>query len=88
MFPDASFEAGGIHLESEDVLVLFTDGIPEGRSKAQREYTEERLKGLAKDYRNLSAKKLSTQILDDVRSFAEGIEQADDITLVIIKKSV
>jgi serine phosphatase RsbU (regulator of sigma subunit) len=88
MFPNAAFEPGGIQLESEDVLVLYTDGIPEARSETQREYTEERMKGLVKAHRDLPAKQLSTRILDDVRDFAEGTEQADDITLVIIKKRV
>jgi sigma-B regulation protein RsbU (phosphoserine phosphatase) len=88
MFPGSSFEMGGIHLDSEEIVVLFTDGIPEGRDKAQREYSEARLTELIKNHRNLSAKQLSTKILDDVRAFADGTEQADDITLVIIKKGV
>ena len=47
MFPDVSFELGRIHLKSEDIAVLFTDGIPESRNTAQEEYTEERLRNLA-----------------------------------------
>jgi len=86
MFPGASFESGNIHLKSEDVAVLYTDGIPEGRNTAQEEYTDERLKNLVIDKRNLTASQLSAKIFEDVEAFTSGTDQADDITLVIIKR--
>jgi len=86
MFPDVSFESGNIHLKSEDVAVLYTDGIPEGRNTAQEEYTDERLKNLVIDKRNLTASQLNAKIFEDVEAFTSGTDQADDITLVIIKR--
>jgi serine phosphatase RsbU (regulator of sigma subunit) len=86
MFPDARFESGSIRLESEEMAILFTDGIPEGRNKAQEEYTEERLRNLILSHQNLSVQLLEKTVLDDVASFSEGTEQADDITLVLIKR--
>ncbi len=86
MFPDVSFEPGRIQIESGDVAVLFTDGIPEGRNRAQEEYSEERLKNLVINHRDLSTGQLSAKIFEDVEAFSAGTEQADDITLVIIKK--
>jgi serine phosphatase RsbU (regulator of sigma subunit) len=87
MFPGASFESGNIYLKNEDVAVLFTDGIPEGRNAAQEEYTDERLRNFVIDQRNLTASQLSAKIFEDVEAFTAGAEQADDITLVIIKRS-
>jgi sigma-B regulation protein RsbU (phosphoserine phosphatase) len=66
---------------------LFTDGIPEGRNAAQEEYTDERLRNFVIDQRNLTASQLSAKIFEDVEAFTAGAEQADDITLVIIKRS-
>ena len=86
MFPDANFETGRIQIESGDVAVLFTDGIPEGRNMAQEEYSDERLRNLVIDHRDLLAIQLSTKIFEDVETFMAGAEQADDITLVIIKR--
>jgi serine phosphatase RsbU (regulator of sigma subunit) len=86
MFPDARFESGSIRLESEEMAILFTDGIPEGRNTAQEEYTEERLRNLILSHQNLSVHLLEKTVLDDVASFSEGTEQADDITLVLIKR--
>jgi serine phosphatase RsbU (regulator of sigma subunit) len=87
MFPGASFESGSIHLKSEDIAVLFTDGIPEGRNTAQEEYSGERLRNLVIEKRDLTACQLSAKIFEDVETFTAGTEQADDITLVIIKRS-
>jgi sigma-B regulation protein RsbU (phosphoserine phosphatase) len=86
MFPDVSFESGRIHLKSEDIAVLFTDGIPEGRNTAHEEYTEERLRNLVIGHRDLSACQLSAKIFEDVGAFSAGTEQGDDITLVIMKR--
>jgi serine phosphatase RsbU (regulator of sigma subunit) len=88
MFPQASFEPGKIHLKNEEVAVLFTDGITEGRNKAKEEYTEERLRNLVISHLNLSVSQLSEKILEDVGAFATGAEQADDITLVVIKRRI
>lgn len=87
MFPDATFESGQIQLTSADMVVLFTDGIPEGRNAAQEEYTDERLRNLVIDQRDLTASQLRKKIFEDVEAFTAGADQADDITLVIIKRS-
>jgi serine phosphatase RsbU (regulator of sigma subunit) len=86
MFPGTKFEPGNILLKSEDVAVLFTDGIPEGRNTAQEEYTDERLKRLISENRKLQAEKLRANIFEDVEKFTAGAEQFDDVTLVIIKR--
>ncbi len=88
MFPNVSFESGKVLLKNEEFAVLFTDGIPEGRNMAQEEYTEERLRNLVIENLNLSVDQLSEKILEDVEAFAAGTEQADDITLVIIKRHI
>jgi sigma-B regulation protein RsbU (phosphoserine phosphatase) len=86
MFPGANYETGTIQLNSEEVAVLFTDGIPEGRNTSQEEYTDERFRDLIIGQRELLASELSTKIFKDIETFTAGAEQADDITLVIIKR--
>ncbi len=88
MFPHARFEPESINLKSDEIAVLFTDGIPEGRNKEQDEYTEERLRKLVQSHGNLSVSQLSEKILEDVGTFAAGTEQTDDITLVLIKRRI
>jgi serine phosphatase RsbU (regulator of sigma subunit) len=87
MFPQATYEAGAVKLGPGAVVVLFTDGIPEGRNARSEDFTEERLKSLVLNHRGLSAAQLSRRIIGDVQDFATGTEPCDDITLVIIKRA-
>ena len=86
MFPGSNYETGNVQIKSGEMVVLFTDGIPETRNTAQKDYTDERFRTFVIDQRNLTATELSTKILEDMKRFSEGAEQADDITLVIIKR--
>ena len=87
MFPQATYEAGAVKLGLGDLVVLFTDGIPEGRNAQSEDFTEERLQSLVLNHRGLSAAQLSQRIIEDVQGFATGTEPCDDITLVIIKRN-
>jgi sigma-B regulation protein RsbU (phosphoserine phosphatase) len=87
MFPQATYEAGAVKLGLGDLVVLFTDGIPEGRNAQSEDFTEERLQSLVLNHRRLSAAQLSQRIIEDVQGFATGTEPCDDITLVIIKRN-
>ena len=87
MFPQATYEAGAVKLGLGDLVVLFTDGIPEGRNAQSEDFTEERLQSLVLNHRGLSAAQLSQRIIGDVQGFATGTEPCDDITLVIIKRN-
>ena len=87
MFPQATYETGAVKLGPGDLVVLFTDGIPEGRNAQSEDFTEERLKSLVLNHRGLSAAQLSQIIIGDVQGFATGTEPCDDITLVVIKRN-
>ena len=86
MFAQATYESGAVRLGPGDLVVLFTDGIPEGRNAQGEDFSEERLKSLVLNHRDLSAAQLSQKIIGDFQSFATGTEPCDDITLVIIKR--
>jgi serine phosphatase RsbU (regulator of sigma subunit) len=88
MFPQATYESGTARLAPGDTIVLYTDGIPEGRNEQGEDFTEERLKNLVLNHRDLSAAQLIQKIIGDVQGFATGTEPCDDITLVIIKRDV
>ncbi len=72
-------------VQSGDILILFTDGVPETRSPDGREYTTENLKNRLKQIGNKNAKAISKFIQDDLDRFTEGAEQHDDQTLFVMK---
>jgi serine phosphatase RsbU (regulator of sigma subunit) len=68
-------------LEPGDVVLVFTDGISEAMNKERSLYGLERLRTeLAAP--NIAPGDLGEHILDDVRRFADGFAQSDDMCLV------
>ncbi len=86
MFPSSEYEIKKISLNPGDTALLFTDGITEGRNKKNEEFEEERLIKLIQKHSKLSAQKLLDKIQEEVSSFTTGVDQMDDMTLIIIKR--
>jgi sigma-B regulation protein RsbU (phosphoserine phosphatase) len=74
-----------VNLQSDDVLILFTDGISEALNKQGEEYTDERLEEAALRLLSGSASEILEGIKQEVDDYAEGAPQSDDITMVVIK---
>jgi serine phosphatase RsbU (regulator of sigma subunit)/HAMP domain-containing protein len=68
-----------------DVLVSFTDGIPETRSPDGREYGNENLKHLMRQVGSKSVGDITTAVKRDLERFTSGAEQHDDQTFVVLK---
>ena len=73
------------HLESNDVLVMFTDGITEANNVKGKEYGEERLEKFVLANCDKSAQELRDAIYKDVKTFTGAAEQSDDITMLVLK---
>jgi serine phosphatase RsbU (regulator of sigma subunit) len=86
MFPGATYETGRVALEPGDLIVLFTDGIPEGRNAQKEFYSEERLRNLVWENRQSSAADLCHKVVEDLYRFASEAETGDDVTLVVVKR--
>ena len=77
-----------VALETGDVLVVYSDGIPEAWKSKDENYGIDRLKEAVKKFAHLgSAVAIKEAILKDVKEFAAGYKQQDDITLIVLKKT-
>ncbi|MBU1680303.1 MAG: SpoIIE family protein phosphatase [Bacteroidetes bacterium] len=74
-----------IELQSNDNLILFTDGITEAMNSKMEEYSDEKFESYVKKLGNLSAEKTIHSIIKEVEHFTEGVPQSDDITSLIIR---
>jgi phosphoserine phosphatase RsbU/P len=86
---DAIFQENELFLEPGDALALYTDGVTEAKNPAGEFFAQESLdpvKRLVELYGHLSAKDLLEAILWELKQFINGAEQADDITVVTIKR--
>ncbi len=77
-----------INLEKDDVLIIYSDGIPEAWKTEKEKYGMDRFLALVKEKASniQSAEKLKEIILKDVRDFAQGHKQMDDVTLIVVRK--
>ena len=74
-------------MNNQDVLVLFTDGVNEYKNQFDEDYGKERLAEVLKNTGTSSAKKILSEILKDIKSFAQDVPQQDDITILVLKRN-
>jgi len=82
---DHAFEAGSARLNPGGMIVIYTDGVTEGTSAAGAMFGEERLLAVANRHRAASAHELNEAIASEVGSFASGVPQFDDLTLLALR---
>ena len=68
-----------------DVMVIYTDGIPEARNGEGDEYGEARLAQMLEQCFYQSAEEINQYIRQDVQEFSKGLPLHDDQTLLVIK---
>jgi sigma-B regulation protein RsbU (phosphoserine phosphatase) len=73
-----------IILQPNDVLYLYTDGVTEADNILKELYGERRLLETVNKNRNMGIEELCAGIRKDVALFANGLRQADDITMLAI----
>jgi|WetSurMetagenome_2_1015567.scaffolds.fasta_scaffold18538_5 serine phosphatase RsbU (regulator of sigma subunit) len=82
---DFKYKEAIVKLDGDDLLLYYTDGITEYFNKKDEQFGEDRLKNVIEKNYNLSAKEMCNKIIEEVQKFSEGKEQADDMTLLVIK---
>jgi sigma-B regulation protein RsbU (phosphoserine phosphatase) len=85
MMPEMTFEVGQARLEAGEGLLAFTDGVTDARGASGR-YGEERLLALLREPCT-SASSLLDSIEASVSIHAAGEEQADDITMLAVRRA-
>lgn len=77
-----------IELKKDDVVVLYSDGIPDAQNINNEAYSVARLKRVAQDSaeNHHTAEDIKNAILADVMTFIGQRDHLDDITVVVMKK--
>lgn len=75
-----------VQLNPGDVVVLYTDGIPEAFDINKKQYGLERLWEVVVENRQCSAQEIREAVIDDVRRYIGTQKVFDDITLVVMKQ--
>jgi sigma-B regulation protein RsbU (phosphoserine phosphatase) len=79
------FEATRVQLKTNDVLVLFSDGLAEAANTRNELFGFDRLNEVVAQCAEDSIETMMKTILDAVEDFSRGAGQADDLTLLIVR---
>ncbi len=84
-FEVAKYRTETLALEPGDKLVLYTDGVNEAFSANEEEYGNPRLEKFLAGHGDLRPKELVEALRADVATWAEGAEQSDDVTILVLE---
>jgi len=76
-----------VPLESNDCLVLYTDGLTETLNSEGDEFGVDRMMQSVRASANDGAQAIVKRIIEDVREFTGSVPQNDDMTLIAIRKT-
>jgi predicted permease len=85
LFPKFACEEANLELLPGDLMVAYTDGVPEALNAEGEEFGEERLKQLLRESRDCGAEEILAGISSRVRDWMGAAEQHDDVTIVVMK---
>ena len=69
-----------------DILVTFSDGISEAMNLLEEEFEEDHILDVINENLNASPQELTDKLVSSVQAHAGTAPQADDMTLVVIKR--
>jgi sigma-B regulation protein RsbU (phosphoserine phosphatase) len=74
-----------LYLQPGDVLFMYTDGVTEAMSKDNELFGEQRLLAALNENKDCYPHDLLQAVKREVDNYADGTEQADDITMLVFK---
>jgi serine phosphatase RsbU (regulator of sigma subunit) len=97
VLPAATYRTATTDFAPGDTLIVYSDGVTEaegptrlvpapGGEAGPEMFGEARLEAIAGELRGRPARAVLEGVLDAVRRFAGGAEQADDITIVVVRR--
>jgi sigma-B regulation protein RsbU (phosphoserine phosphatase) len=81
------YDAGKCSLEDGDTVVLVSDGVTEAFNLEGDMFEEDRLLEAVRGSGGLTATRMLERLIAEVDEFAQGCEQADDISVLVIRKN-
>lgn len=81
---NATWTTNTVTIEPGDVLVLYTDGIPDTQDPDGDFFDDESIIDIAKENTGRSAYEIQSSIINKVQEFSANVPQIDDITLMVL----
>ena len=82
---DVCYQSGSVALQRGDMVLCYTDGVTEAMNPQQDQFTENRLRASVAGMEGAEAAHLVRLLHAELRAFAQGAPQSDDITMLALK---
>jgi serine phosphatase RsbU (regulator of sigma subunit) len=81
------YQENKVRLKPGDILILFTDGVPEAQNSSREFFGYEALKILFErvETSHLSAREIKDSIIAEIMNYAGRTPQHDDMTVIVVK---
>ena len=86
VLPDAGYTSGDVHLDSGDMLVVYSDGIIESMSNSGQEFGYARLEAQLRKAQTETADSVLFSVLGAVQDFAGTRPLVDDMSLAVVRR--
>jgi phosphoserine phosphatase len=83
---DEAQQPAELYLEPGDILALISDGVYEYENPDGEQFGEERVASIFRQHHHLTMAGLTRKLIDSVTEFGADTPQADDITLVLVRR--
>jgi sigma-B regulation protein RsbU (phosphoserine phosphatase) len=87
VFSDSRYETGVVMLQPGDAVLFYTDGVVEFRDPAGEEFGIERLSSVVVRSRQLPARQVIDEVLRATRQHGGCEVFADDVTVMLVRRS-
>lgn len=85
LYPDKSYGESSVHIEAEDSIVVYTDGVTELQDKNSKQYGPHQLEENLQTLAGLNPKEMVEKIDKSLKVFIGEAKQSDDISILILK---
>jgi sigma-B regulation protein RsbU (phosphoserine phosphatase) len=75
-----------VQINPGDVLMLYSDGVPEAQNNVPEEYGDDRFIQVGQANMGRPAAEIKDEILSSLYDFVAGAPQFDDITLMVLTR--
>ncbi len=88
MFESACFQSRQFQLDEGDLLIVYSDGLTDAENPQEEMFGEERLLEIIQREAPAGSRAVEQTILKSMADFTQSMPQTDDITLVVVEKSL
>jgi serine phosphatase RsbU (regulator of sigma subunit) len=85
-FPNVQYHDGTLELRPGEMLFMYTDGVTEATNGGDEDFGEARLHDFLQRAQKRELRDVVRGVLDEVRTFTRGIDPADDVTMLLVRR--